>query len=145
VSYTNDPYVIGKNDNFFSLNSCLQVDLRGQVNSESILTHHYTGTGGQLDFVLGAQLSKGGKSILCCPSTYTDKKGKPHSRIVAALPKGAMVTTPQSCTQFVATEYGIVDLRGKPIPRRVELLTSIAHPDFRDEIVYEAKELGIIL
>jgi acyl-CoA hydrolase len=143
-TYTNDPFVAGRNENFISINGCLQVDLRGQVNSESIITRTISGTGGQLDFVLGAQLSKGGKAILCCPSTYTDKSGKEQSRIVAALPTGAIVTTPQAVVQYVCTEYGIVNLRGRTLRERALLLVSIAHPDFRDQLIEDGKAMGII-
>jgi len=143
-TYTNDPFVVGQNDNFISINGCLQVDLRGQVNSESIVTRTITGTGGQLDFVMGAHRSKGGKAILCCPSTYTDKSGNEQSRIVAALPTGAIVTTPQSCVHYICTEYGIVNLRGRTLRDRAQLLISIAHPDFRDELIKDAHKMGII-
>lgn len=143
-TYTNDPFVAGRNENFISINGCLQVDLRGQVNSESIITRTISGTGGQLDFVMGAQLSKGGKAILCCPSTYTDKSGRTQSRIVAALPTGAIVTTPQSVVQYVCTEYGLINLRGRTLRERALMLVSIAHPDFRDKLIEDAKHMRII-
>lgn len=143
-SYTNDPFVIGKNDNFISVNACLEIDLTGQVNSESIKAHTLTGTGGQLDFVLGSQLSKNGKAILCGPSTYKTKDGQTRSRIVPVLTPSSTVTTPRSCVQYICTEYGIVNLRGKSLWQRAEMLIGIAHPDFRDDLVKEAKQLGYL-
>ena len=147
-TYTNNPYVMGQNDNFISLNACLEIDLGGQVNSESIGTRVITGTGGQLDFVLGSQMSKGGKSLICCPSTYLRKDGSGGkqlaSRIVPKLTFGSTVTTPRSCIQYVITEYGIVNLRGKSLWDRAELLISIAHPDFRDELTAEAKAMKVL-
>ena len=134
ASYTNNPSVIGRNDNFISVNAFLEIDLMGQVNSESIVRHTITGTGGQLDFVLGSQLSKNGKSILCTPSTYKAKDKQVKSRIVHTLTPGSAVTTPRSCVQYVATEYGIVNLRGRNLWERAELLIGLAHPDFRDEL-----------
>jgi acyl-CoA hydrolase len=143
-SYTNDPFVMGKNDSFISVNACLEIDLAGQVNSESIKSHTRTGTGGQLDFVLGSQLSKNGKAILCCPSTYKAKDGQLCSRIVSVLTPSSIVTTPRSCVHYICTEYGIVNLRGKGQWQRAELLISIAHPDFRDDLIKEAKGLGYL-
>jgi acyl-CoA hydrolase len=145
ASYTNNPFIIGKNDNYISMNACLEIDLMGQVNAESIGSHTLTGTGGQLDFVMGAQLSKGGKAILCCPSTYVSKAdGSTKSRIVSILTPTSTVTTPRSCVQYVATEYGIVNLRGQNLWKRAESLISIAHPDFRDDLLKQAKELNLI-
>jgi acyl-CoA hydrolase len=144
ASHTNDPFAIAKNDNFVSVNACLEVDLTGQANSESIRNRTITGTGGQLDFVIGSQLSKNGKTVLCCPSTYTTKDGGMRSRIVSVLTPSSMVTTPRSCVQYVCTEYGIVNLRGRNLWERAELLISLAHPDFRDDLTREAKELGYL-
>ena len=144
ASYTNDVHVIAKNDNFRSVNACLEVDLMGQVCSESVGNNTITGTGGQLDFVLGAQASHGGKSILCTPSTYTRKDGKVISRIVATISPGNTVTVPRSCVQYVTTEYGIVNLRGKNLWQRAEALIGIAHPDFRDDLILQAKELKLL-
>jgi acyl-CoA hydrolase len=143
-SYTNDPCVIGRNDNFIAVNGCLEVDLSGQANSESIRTRTITGTGGQLDFVLGSQMSKNGKAILCCPSTYITKDGQTRSRIVPTLTPGSTVTTPRSVVHYVCTEYGIANLRGKNLWQRAELLIGLAHPDFRDDLVKEAKEIGLL-
>jgi acyl-CoA hydrolase len=93
---------------------------------------------------MGAHLSKGGKTILCCPSTYKAKGGQECSRIVSILTPTSTVTTPRSCVQYVCTEYGIVDLRGKNLWQRAELLIGLAHPDFRDDLIRGAKELGYL-
>ncbi|WP_300295702.1 acetyl-CoA hydrolase/transferase family protein [uncultured Intestinimonas sp.] len=141
--YVNDPHVVGQLDDFISVNGILEIDLQGHVNSESIQTRQISGTGGQLDFVMGAYRSKGGKSILCCNSTYRKKDGTVASKIHATLPEGASCTVPRAAVQYVCTEQGIVDLKGKNIWDRAELLISIAHPDFRDGLVAEAERLGI--
>ena len=141
-AYSNDPQVISRNDNLVSINAFLETDLSGQVNSESIGTHTRSGTGGQLDFVMGAQLSKNGKVILCGPSTYVRKDGVRVSRILPTLAPGTAVTTPRSCVQYIATEYGIVNLRGRNLWDRAELLIGIAHPDFRDDLIKQAETLG---
>ena len=143
-SYTNNAHVIAQNDHFRSVNACLEIDLMGQICSESIGYNTITGTGGQLDFVLGAQSSKGGKSIICTPSTYTRKDGNVVSRIVPTLTPGSTVTVPRSCTHYVTTEYGIVNLRGKNQWQRAEALIGIAHPDFKDGLVRQAKELKLL-
>jgi len=121
ASYTNNPYVIAQNDHFISVNACLEVDLMGQICSESVGYNTITGTGGQLDFVLGAQLSKEGKSIICTPSTYTRKDGKTVSRIVASLMPGGAITVPRACAHYVTTEYGI--------PEPYSSMTSFASSD----------------
>ncbi|HPO14765.1 MAG TPA: acetyl-CoA hydrolase/transferase C-terminal domain-containing protein [Candidatus Hydrogenedentes bacterium] len=144
ANYTNSPYIIAKNDNFVSVNACLEVDLMGQVCSESIGPNTITGTGGQLDFVLGSQMAKNGKSIICTPSTYTRKDGTEVSRIVATITPGNTVTTPRSCVNYIATEYGIVNLRGRNLWERAELLIGIAHPAFRDDLIQQAKELNLL-
>lgn len=141
--YVNDPYVVGQMDNFISVNGCLEIDLQGQVNSESIQTRQISGSGGQLDFILGAYRSKGGKSILCCNSTYRKKDGTIASKIHAALPKGACCTTPRSAVQYVCTEQGIANLKGRSVWERAELLVGLAHPDFRDGLIAEAEDMGI--
>lgn len=126
-----------------SVNSCLQVDLFGQVNSESAGLQHIGGTGGQLDYVMGAFKSEGGKSFLCLPSTRTLKDGTRESLIRATLPEGSIVSTPRSGVHYIVTEYGAVNLKGKTTWERAELLVSIAHPDFRDELIESAKKMGI--
>ncbi|MCI6820802.1 MAG: butyryl-CoA:acetate CoA-transferase [Clostridiales bacterium] len=143
VDYVNDVDVISKNDKMISVNSCLQVDLFGQVNSESAGLQHIGGTGGQLDYVMGAFKSDGGKSFLCLPSTRTLKDGSIESLIRATLPEGSIVSTPRSGVHYIVTEYGAVNLKGKNTYERAELLISIAHPDFRDELTEAAKRMGI--
>ena len=143
VDYVNDLHTIGSIDRMVSINSCLQVDLYGQVNSESAGWQHIGGTGGQLDYVMGAFHSKGGQSFLCTPSTRKGKDGKVESLIRPRLQEGAIVSVPRSATNFVVTEYGAVNLKGKSTYERAELLISIAHPDFRDELIREAERMGI--
>lgn len=143
VDYVNDVDVISQNDKMISINSCLQVDLFGQVNSESAGLQHIGGTGGQLDYVMGAFKSKGGKSFLCLPSTRTLKDGTKESLIRATLPEGSIVSAPRSGVHYIVTEYGAVNLKGKSVWERAELLVSIAHPDFRDELIEAAKRMGI--
>lgn len=140
----NDPYEIGKNDNFVSINACLMVDLTGQVCSESIGFKQYSSTGGQVDYVRGAGLSKGGKSFICLASTTKGKDGKPMSTITPVLPPGAVVTTSRTDAMYIVTEYGIADIYNKPIKERVEALISIAHPDFRDELRNQAVQARLI-
>lgn len=128
VDYVNDPYVIAKNDNLVSINSCIEVDLMGQVASETIGLKQFSGTGGQVDYVRGASISKGGRSIMAMPSTAA--KGK-VSRIVPFLAHGAAVTTSRNDVDYVVTEYGIAKLKGKTLRQRALALIEIAHPDFR--------------
>lgn len=143
VDYVNALEVIAANDKAVSINSCLQVDLFGQVNSESAGLQHIGGTGGQLDYVMGAFKSKGGKSFLCTPSVRVEKDGRKTSLIMPRLPEGSIVSCPRSATHYVVTEYGAVNLKGKSTWERAELLISLAHPDFRDELVKEAEKMGI--
>ena len=138
VDYVNDPKVIMQNYKMVSINSCIQVDLMGQVVSETIGTKQFSGVGGQVDYVRGASMSEGGKSILAMPSTAA--KGK-ISRIVSCLDKGAAVTTTRNDVQYIVTEYGIADLRGKSLRERAELLINIAHPNFREQLRKEYNEL----
>lgn len=128
VDYVNDPCVIGQNDNMVSINSCIEIDLMGQVVSETLGLKQFSGTGGQVDFVRGAALSKGGISIMAMPSTAA--KGK-ASRIVPLLTEGAAVTTPRNDVDYVVTEYGIAKMKGKTLRERAQNLIAIAHPDFR--------------
>lgn len=143
VDYVNDVDVISQNDKMISVNSCLQVDLFGQVNSESAGLQHIGGTGGQLDYVMGAYKSAGGKSFLCLPSTKVMKDGTRQSLIRPTLPEGSIVSTPRSGVHYIVTEYGAVCLKGKTTYERAELLISIAHPDFREELTEAAKRMGI--
>ena len=128
VDYVNDPRVIAQNEKMVSINSCIEVDLTGQVASETIGLRQFSGTGGQVDYVRGAAWSKGGKSIMAIPSTAA--KGK-SSRIVPFLTYGAAVTTLRNDVDYVVTEYGIARLKGKTLEQRARALIAIAHPDFR--------------
>ena len=144
VDYTNNPAVIAQNDNFVSVNNCIEVDLYGQVSSESSGVHQISGSGGQLDFVTGAYSSRGGKSFMCFRSTYTDKKtGRLVSRVAPTLPQGSTVTTPRSQAHYFVTEWGKVMLAGCSTWERAERLISIAHPDFRDELIRQAEQMKI--
>ena len=143
VDYTNMPHVIMQNDNVAAINNTTQMDLQGQAASESDGYRHISGTGGQSQFVRGAYASKGGKSFVCLASTY-DKKGERKSRIVTALTKGNIVTTPRSDMMYVVTEYGMVNLKGRTVAERAQLLISIAHPDFREDLSREAHQHNLI-
>ena len=121
----------------------MDIDLFGQVNSESSGIRHISGSGGQLDFVLGAYLSKGGKSFICCSSSFTDKNGVLHSRILPTLNPGSIVTDTRTCTHYLVTEYGKVCLKGLTTWERAEAIISIAHPQFREELIREAERLKI--
>lgn len=141
VGITNDPYEIAKNDNMVSINSCLQVDLLGQVNAETINGREYGGIGGQVDFVRGARLSKGGRSIITVKSTA---KNDSISNIVCSFAPNTVVTTSRYDVQYVCSEYGIVNLYGKMVRERAEALISIAHPSFRDSLRAQAREAGLL-
>ena len=142
VEYTNDVRVISSIDNFISINNAVNLDLYGQINAESTGTKPISGAGGQLDFVLGAYLSKGGKSFICCSSTYKDKKGNIKSRILPILDRGSIVTDTRATTQYLVTEYGKVNLKGLSTWQRCEAI-SIAHPDFREELIKQADSIKI--
>ncbi|MCB6607537.1 acetyl-CoA hydrolase/transferase C-terminal domain-containing protein [[Clostridium] symbiosum] len=146
-TFTNDPYTIGLNNRFVSVNATLEVDLTGQCASETVGHDQWSGTGGQSETVQGSQMSKGGKSIIAMHSTYKakDENGGEalRSKIVPFLHEGAVVTTSRNDTDYIVTEYGIAWLRGKNVAERAEALISIAHPDFRDELREKAKEYGI--
>ena len=143
VDYTNDVRVIAQLDNFISINNAIDMDLFGQVNAESAGLKHISGTGGQLDFVMGAYLSKGGKSFICMSSTVTGKDGSVKSRIVPTLTPGSIVTDPRSCAQYIVTEYGMINLKGLSTWERAEAIISIAHPDFREELIQSAEKMHI--
>jgi acyl-CoA hydrolase len=130
-SYVNDTAVIRQNPKVVAINSALEVDLTGQVCADSIGVKMYSGVGGQMDFVRGASLSKGGKAIIALAST----SNKGHNRIVPFLRQGAGVVTTRAHAQYIVTEYGIADLYGKTLKQRVEAMVEIAHPDFREEIL----------
>jgi len=142
LEYVNKPEIIGQIDNMVSINNCICVDLFGQVSSESVGTRQISGSGGQLDFLEGASISKGGKAFICLNSTYKDKQGNMHSCIVPSF-NGEIITSPRSQVYFIATEYGVVNLEGATSWERAERLISIAHPLFRDELIYQAKALRI--
>lgn len=143
VDYTNDVRVIAQLDNFISINNAIDMDLFGQVNAESAGTKHISGTGGQLDFLLGAYLSKGGKSFICMSSTVKGKDGTLKSRIVPTLTPGSITTDPRTCVHYIVTEFGMVNLKGLSTWQRTEQLINIAHPDFREELIQEAEKMGI--
>lgn len=142
IHYVNDPYVIAQHDNFISLNSCVAVDLFGQISSESAGFRQISGTGGQVDFVTGAAMSRGGKSFICTGSTFTDKQGVAHSKIVPHF-NGDIVTTPRCQAYYIATEYGVVNLAGLTVWQRAENLISLAAPEFREELIRAAEEQHI--
>ena len=139
TEYVNDPFVIAQNERMVAVNSAIEVDLTGQVCADSIGTRLYSGVGGQLDFIYGASLSKGGVPIIALPS-----RAKNFSRIVTTLKEGAGVITTRNHVHYVVTEYGVADLYGKTIRERAQSLINIAHPEFRDRLTHEAKELNYI-
>ena len=143
VDYVNDIQKIASLDNFISINNAVDIDLFGQVSAESSGFKHISGAGGQMDFVLGAYLSNGGKSFICLSSTYKDKDGVLHSRIRPALITGTIVTGTRTSPHFIVTEYGKVNLKGLSTWQRAEALISLAHPDFRDELITEADNMKI--
>ena len=144
ISFVNNPYEIGKKDNFVSINACLMSDLTGQVCSETLGHFIYSSTGGQLDYAKGVAMSKGGQGFLCMPSTVNKKDGTIGSTITLNLPEGEVVTTPRSEVMNIVTEYGIANLYHQPIRERVKRMISIAHPDFREELHKQALEAGLI-
>lgn len=141
VDYTNDPFLAGQNDNLVAINATLQIDLLGQCGSESLGAMPYSGTGGQADFVRAANRSKGGKAFIVLPSTA---KNDTISRIVPTLNPGTHVTTSKNDINYVVTEYGVAQLRGKTAKQRAEALIGIAHPDFRGELTEAAKKQGVL-
>lgn len=143
VDYTNDRTIASKNDNLVSINNALEIDLSGQVCSETIGPRMISGAGGQLDFVDAAYNSKGGRSFICIESTFTDSDGKKHSRIRPLLTEGAVVTDTRPMVQYVVTEFGKANLKGLTTWQRAERLISLAHPDFRGELIKEAQKLNI--
>ncbi len=143
VSYTNDIRSISALDNFMSINNAVDVDLYGQISSESSGIRPISGAGGQLDFVLGAYLSKGGKSFICCSSTFKTKDGELKSRILPTLHPGSVVTDTRTNAHYVVTEYGKINLKGLSTWERAEALISIAHPNFRDQLIKDAEKMSI--
>lgn len=144
VDYTNDIRVISSLDSFISINNAVDIDLFGQVNAESSGTRVISGAGGQLDFVLGAYLSRGGKSFICMSSAFENKKtGQLESRIRPTLANGSIVTDTRTNVMYVVTEYGMANLKGLTTWQRAEALINIAHPSFREELIQEAERLHI--
>lgn len=141
--YVNDIRNIAANDNMISINTSLSIDLTGQLCSESIGFRQFSGSGGQVDYIRGATLSKGGKSFIAVSSVANTKNG-PVSKICLDLLPGSVVTTLRAETMYVVTEYGCVNLQFCDIPTRAKRLISIAHPDFRDELTFEAKKHGLL-
>jgi butyryl-CoA:acetate CoA-transferase len=142
VDYTNDPRTIALLDNFISINNAVEIDLFGQINSESSGVKHISGTGGQLDFVMGAYISPGGKSFICLASSY-GKKGEVKSRVVPTLNPGTIVTDSRTCGHWLVTEYGKLNLKGKTVWERAEGIINLAHPNFRDDLIKAAEEMRI--
>ena len=142
VEYVNDPDVICQNDNMISINAAVEVDLFGQVCAESVGTKHMSGSGGQIDYVRGACQSRGGKSFIAFTSTA---KGGTISKIKPILTPGAVVTTSKNDVDYIVTEYGVAHLRGRSLGERARQLIAIAHPDFRDELTFEAKKRGMMI
>ncbi len=143
-SQVNDPTVIAKNDNMISINTAMSIDLFGQVAADSLGFRQQSGVGGQLDFVRGAQNSKNGKSFFALTSTLTPGRGDRKSRIVLSFPAGTAITTPRSDVQYVATEFGCVNLKPLSMRDRVRAMLQLAHPDFREELRDEARRAGIL-
>lgn len=142
LEYVNAPEIIGKHDDMISISSGISVDLFGQVCAETAGLRHISGTGGQLDFLVGASMSAGGKAFICMSSTFRDRYGRRYSRIVPYF-KGDIVTDPRSQAYNVVTEYGCVNLVGRTTWERSEMLISIAHPDFREDLIREAEIMKI--
>jgi acyl-CoA hydrolase len=140
VDFTNDPYIAARNDKLCAINATLQIDLLGQCGSESLGYLPYSGTGGQVDFVRAANRSKDGKAFIVLPSTA---KNDTVSRISPVLSPGTHVTTSKNDINYVVTEYGVAQLRGKTAKQRAEALIGIAHPDFRGELRESAKKMNL--
>lgn len=142
VSVTNDPREIGKEDHMISINATTEVDLFGQCASETVAGKYYSSTGGQADFARGVRFSEHGKGFITMTSTV--KNGE-MSRIKLALAPGSIVTTNKNDVDHIVTEYGVAEMFGRPISERAEQLIAIAHPNFRDELRFEAKKMGLII
>ncbi len=142
LEYVNASETIAQIDNMISINNCIAVDLYGQVCAESAGLRHISGTGGQLDYVTGAAMARGGKAFICMTSSFKDKNGELKSRILPHF-GGDIITDPRSQAHFIATEYGVVNLAGRTTWERAEMIVSIAHPDFRDDLIKAAEEQKI--
>jgi acyl-CoA hydrolase len=141
VDFTNDPMLAGRNDNLIAINATLQIDLLGQCGSESLGHSPYSGTGGQSDFVRAANRSRGGKAFIVVPSTA---KNDSISRIVPSLSPGTHVSTSKNDINYVVTEFGVAQLRGKSAKQRAQEMIAIAHPNFRAELTEQAKRVNLI-
>jgi acyl-CoA hydrolase len=141
VDFTNDPFLAGQNDHLIAINATMQIDLIGQCGSESLGVTPYSGTGGQADFVRAANRSKEGKAFIVLPSTA---KNDTISRIVPTLTPGTHVTTSKNDINYVVTEFGVAQLRGKSAKQRAEALIGIAHPKFRDELRETAQKMKLL-
>jgi acyl-CoA hydrolase len=141
VDHVNDPFVIGQNDNLVAVNSAIEIDLTGQVCSDSIGAYIYSGFGGQVDFIRGAARAKGGKPVIALPSAA---KGGTMSRIVPFLKQGAGVVTSRADVHYVVTEHGVANLFGKNLRERVEALIEIADPAFREDLERAAKDRKLL-
>ncbi|HQV63346.1 MAG TPA: acetyl-CoA hydrolase/transferase C-terminal domain-containing protein [Anaerolineales bacterium] len=141
TEYVNDPFIIAQNDRMVAVNSAIEVDLTGQVCADSIGPKLYSGVGGQLDFIYGASRSKGGVPIIALPSVATLRDGTQLSKITGMLKLGAGVVTSRNHVRYVVTEHGVADLYGKTIRQRAQALINVAHPQFREDLQKQAKEL----
>lgn len=139
MAFVNNPAVIAELDDFISINSCIAMDLYGQICSESSGTRQISGTGGQLDFVTGAYAAEHGRAFLAMPSMYVDKKGVRHSNILPYFTQGDVITTPRTQAPYMVTEYGIAEFNGLATWQRAEKIISLAHPDFREELIKAAE------
>ena len=142
LEFVNAPETIARHENLISINSCVAADLYGQVTAETAGLRQISGTGGQLDFLTGAAMSRGGKAFVCMTSSFVDKAGQRHSRILPQF-HGEIVTDPRSQAYYIVTEYGAVNLAGRSTWERAEALISIAHPDFRAELIQAAERQKI--
>jgi len=142
VDYVNSVDVIRQNDKQISINNAIEIDLYGQVCSETVGARQISGTGGQFDFTYGAVRSNGGKAFICLSSTKTIR-GHTISRIVPTITPGNVVTLPRTVVQYVVTEYGKANLKGKTTWQRAEMLINIAHPDYREELINQAEKMKI--
>jgi acyl-CoA hydrolase len=143
IDVVNDPSYIAQNDAMITINTCIAVDLYGQISSESYGSRQISGTGGQLDFLTGGFQAKNGKSFICFTSTFIDRQGNRRSRVLPCFEPNTTVTVPRSLAHYMVTEWGIVNLAGRSTWERAEALVSIAHPDFRDELINQAEKMRI--
>lgn len=140
IGFINNPLNIAKNDNLVAINNALMLDLTGQVASESIGAKQYSGTGGQVQFIWGAKFARNGKNILAINATFKDSEGNLKSKIMPSFPENTVVTTSRNDVEYVVTEFGVAYLKYKSLMQRAKALISVAHPDFRDELTFEAKK-----